>query len=150
MSGHKSMAKITNDSATAAVTETLSFTIYEESKCSEEYNPLLETDHMGRVLMYQDSNRGSITDVVPTAANTFDVVLKDLCINLTGHNGVMGRSILVTSDDSNNASLGVCCAIRYEAGPDAVADATHHHHNSHSNYGHGGHGYGGYGGYGQY
>lgn len=150
MSGHKSMAKITNGTATVAVTETLSFTIYEDDDCSEEYNPLLETDHMGRVLMYQDSSRGSIDDLVPSAANTFEVVQKDLCINITGHASVMGRSISVTSDDSTNSTLGECCAIRYEAAPAAVADATHHHHNSHSNYGHGGHGYGGYGGYGHH
>lgn len=59
----------------------------------DEFNPLFETDKYGNPNPYQDPSRGTIADI--TAEDIPDGMLAptDLLQNLTGKDGLLGRSI---------------------------------------------------------
>lgn len=119
----------------------------------DEFNPLRETDKMGRANPYQDKTRGRLamyqliktgTGVVGSGAAA--VINKNVLINLSGPDSVMGRSIVAFLDNGSAttpythagnqemasstelaAEAHGCCVIGYDTPPD-LASSTHHHH----------------------
>ena len=72
-----------------------------------EFNPLFEKDKYGNPNPYQDPARGRIEDFNFGEGTELTVEPTDLLQNLTGKDGILGRSIELTDGEDFTA----CCVI---------------------------------------
>ena len=117
-----------------------------------EFNPLEETDKMGRPNPYQDKTRGRLTAYQLSTSSSGGtgngaIINKNVLVNLSGPDSIIGRSIVafvetgtapsVLNDGwvESTALTGTeilaeaygCCVIGIDSPPD-LASQTHHHH----------------------
>ena len=80
----------------------------------DEFNPLFETDKYGNPNPFQDPSRGTIADIVVDVNGDGDIVpATDLLQNLTGKDGLLGRSIEISTEDGESA----CCVVARDETP---------------------------------
>ena len=93
-----------------------------------EFNPLEEISKYGTRNPFQDPSRGRIADLTTDATGSVDVDPTFVLQNMTGKDGILGRSITLLND-----ALAVCCTIavdvtpdKFKPGPSFPSQKSHH------------------------
>ena len=103
----------------------------------DEFNPLKELDKYGNPNPYQDPSRGTIAAITVDGTGAASVAPTDLLQNLTGSDGLLGRSIELT----DAAADVTCCVIARDVTPVQFAAPEFYPSNNKRNYGGYGRGY---------
>ena len=96
---------------------------------------------MGRANPYQDKSRGRLTAYtvsVSTGKGAAAVINKNVLVNLSGPDSIIGRSIVAFHDSNTvngemltktelTAEAVNCCIVGYDT-PPTLASQAHHHH----------------------
>jgi len=145
-----------NDITSAALSATQTFKIrintlgklgVDCADVGEEFNPMTEKDKYGRANPFQDPKRGRIDDCVPAATTPFacDTVQPYLLQNLAGDESLIGRSLTVWLEDSDDTNpmttypgiaAMACCVLARGPVPVEYQPKPYPYNYGHANQGH--------------
>ena len=82
-----------------------------------EFNPLKEVNKYGVANPYQDPSRGRISDINTDENGDVTFFESNILQNLTGKEGVLGRSLTISSKVDEVITLIDCCTIGIDITP---------------------------------